>query len=109
MASFSFLKKIKSFSNIPYIRLFYLYRGQVFALFLLSLFSSSWLLAAPYISSLFIDKAFLNKDIGNFLNYIFLSAVLFLISILFKTGEDILKNKVAVKLKFDLTNKRIAA
>lgn len=107
MANLSFLKKIKLFSNIPCMRLFYLYRGQVFSLSLLSLFSSSWLLAAPYVSRLFIDKAFLNKDIGNFLNYIFLSAVLFLISMLFKTGENILKNKITIKLKFDLTNKFI--
>lgn len=107
MTRYSFFKKIKLFSNSPYVRLFNLYKGQVFALFLLSLFSSSWLLTAPYISRLFIDKAFLNKDIGNFINYIFLSVVIFIISMLFKTGETVLKNKVTVKLKFDLTNKFI--
>ncbi len=107
MVKISFFKKNKLFFKSPYIRLFYLHKGQVFGLFSLSLLSSSWLLAAPYISRLFIDKAFLNKDIGNFINYIFLSAVLFIISMLFKTGETVLKNKVTVKLKFDLTNKFI--
>ena len=41
------------------------------------------------------------------MNYTFLSAALFLISVLFKTGENILKNKIVIKLKLDLTNKLI--
>ena len=93
--------------NSHFLKLCYLYRKQIFILFLLSLLSSSFILIGPYFSKLFIDKAFINKDLSKFLNLSILGAIIFIFSILIKVAGDIIKNKIAIKLRLDLANKFI--
>ncbi len=93
--------------NSRFLKLFCFYRKQIFILFLLSLFSSSFFLIMPYFSKLFIDKAFINRDINKFLNLSILGAAVFIFSTLIKVIGDIVKNKIAIKLRLNLANKFI--
>lgn len=88
-----------------FFRVYFLYRKQIFILFLLNLFSSSFLLISPAIGRLFIDQAFINKNFKIFLNLSVWGAFIFIFSVLVKAGADTLKNKIAVKLKLSLTSR----
>jgi len=84
-----------------------LYKRQILALFFLSFLSSLFFLAGPYFSKLFIDKAFLGKDLGKFLSLSFWGAVVFVFSTLFTLAGDIVKNRISVKLRLNLSHKLI--
>lgn len=90
--------------NIKFLRF---YKKQILALVLLILLSSGLSLIGPYLSKLFIDEAFINKNLGKFLNLSILGIVLFIFSALFKATADIVKNRIAVKLKLNLATKFI--
>jgi len=103
-----FLNKIKFFGKSSHwIRFILIYKKQVLLLFLLSLFSSCLALVTPYLSKLFIDQAFINKDFAKFLNLSVLGAGIFIFTMLFKAIEDIVRNRIAIKLKFNLARKFI--
>lgn len=104
-----FLNKIKFFGkNSHWIRFIVIYKKQVLLLFLLSLFSSCFILLTPYFSKLFIDQAFINKDFAKFLKLSILGAVVFIFTMLVKTIEDIVKNRIAIKLKLNLAKKFVS-
>lgn len=86
-------------------RLISLYRRQILILFFLNLVSSSFFLAAPYLSKLFMDNAFLKRDLAVFLNLSLLGAAVFLFSTSVKAVGDIIKNRIAIKLRLNLANK----
>lgn len=90
-----------------FIKFFFPYKKQILLLFLLSLFSSSLALTGPYLSKLFIDKAFIDKNLAKFLNLSILGAVLFVFSMLVKVAGDIVKNRIAIKLKLNLARRFI--
>ncbi|MDD5059677.1 MAG: ABC transporter ATP-binding protein [Candidatus Omnitrophica bacterium] len=83
------------------------YRKQILVLFLLSFISSGFPLVIPYISKLFIDKVFIAKEFNKFWTLSFLGLGLFFLSVLVKAISNIVKNKIAVKLRFNLSNKFI--
>lgn len=92
----------------PYFRKFILfYKKQILVLFLLSLFSSCLVLATPYLSKLFIDQAFIDKNFAKFLNLSILGAAIFIFSMLVKATGDIVKNRIAIKLKLNLAGRFI--
>lgn len=91
----------------PFIKFILLYKRQVIILFFLGLFSSSLTLATPYLSRLFIDKAFIDRNIGKFFNLSVMGAGLFIFSLLAKIIEDIIKNRLAIKLNLGLANRFI--
>jgi len=80
------------------------YKRQILTLFFLSLFSASFGLFIPYISKLFIDKAFINKNAHNFIKLSIVSAVLFLISTLMNLIANVVKNRISVRIKLDLAS-----
>lgn len=80
-------------------------RKQILVLFLLSFFSSSLALASPYLSKLFIDRAFIARNFDKFINLSVLGAGIFIFSVMVTAVESIIKNKIAVKLKLDLTGR----
>jgi len=98
---------INIIKNSRFLKLFYLYKKKIFILFILSLFSSSFVLIGPYFSKLFIDKAFINRDLSKFLNLSILGAAVFIFSTLARLAEDIIKNKIAIKLRLNLAGKFI--
>ena len=103
-----FLKRFKSSKNNSFFIKFLLYyKKQILVLFLLSLFSSSLSLITPYLSKLFIDQAFINKNFTKFLNLSILGAGIFIFSMLVKVSGDIVKNRIAIKLKLNLANRFI--
>jgi len=89
------------------LKLFFLYRRQILVLSLLSLFSYSFFIAVPYISKLFIDKAFIAKDMSKFISLSVLGAIIFIFSTLVSVFNDSVKKKSSVKLKLSLTGKFI--
>jgi len=74
---------------------------------LLGVFSSTFAIIGPYLSKLFIDKAFINKDLAKFLNLSIWSAGIFIVSSFFKAVSDIVKNRISIKLKFNLSDRFI--
>jgi subfamily B ATP-binding cassette protein MsbA len=80
------------------------YKRQVLTLFFLSLFSASFGLIIPYISKLFIDKAFVDKNAHNFIKLSIVSAGLFLISTVMNLIASVVKNRISVRIKFDLAS-----
>ncbi len=100
-------EKRSLFRNQYFLRFINSYKKKILVLFLLNLISSTFILAAPYISKLFIDQAFINKNLGKFLNLSILGVALFAFSILITVIRDIAKNKTGIKLKFKLTNQLI--
>ncbi len=83
------------------------YKRQIFILTLLGLVSSCFFLATPYLSKLFIDKAFLDKDFAKFLNLSIWGVGLFIVTTLVRIIQDVIKNKISIKLKLSLTNRFI--
>ncbi|MCX5694551.1 MAG: ABC transporter ATP-binding protein [Candidatus Omnitrophica bacterium] len=84
-----------------------IYKKEIVFLSLLSLISSSFVLLVPYFSKLAMDNAFLTRNFSVLLNLSFLGVAAFLFSTLIGILSDILKNKFAIKLKINLTNKFI--
>jgi len=102
------LKQVKSFFNSTFFFNFVLhYKKQIAILFLLNLFSSLFFLSSPYLSKLFIDNAFINKNLQNFLKISVLGAFIFIFSTFIQVVGDIIKNKINIKLKLDLSNRFI--
>jgi len=97
----SYLKNFKSFSRKlpPY------YKKNVTVLVLLQLISSSFLLISPFLSKLYMDDAFLARNFGKFIHISVWAAGIFLVSTLFSVWENIVKNKLTIKLKFDFVDK----
>jgi ATP-binding cassette, subfamily B, multidrug efflux pump len=83
------------------------YTKQVFFLVLLKLISGSFLLISPFLSKLYVDDAFLVKNFSKFLQISFWGIALFILSTLFLALEEVLKNKLKVKLKLNLANQFI--
>jgi len=80
------------------------YKKAIFVLFFLSLISSSFLLISPYISKLVIDQAFLQNNMGRFVRLSVVGAVLFILSILCKVVNDVIRNRISVTLRLSLAN-----
>ncbi|MDD5477771.1 MAG: ABC transporter ATP-binding protein [Candidatus Omnitrophica bacterium] len=103
-----FLNRFKLFRNNQLLAKFiFFYRKRILVLFLLGLFSSSLALITPYLSKLFIDKAFIARNFDKFLNLSIVGAAIFIFTISVKAAEDIIKNKIAIKLKLDLAGRFI--
>ena len=100
MINFKDLKPI--FSKFP-LR----YTKQILFLSLLSLISSSFLLVSPFLSKLFMDDAFLARNLSRFLHLSVWGVVIFALSTLFKVVEDVVENKIAIKLKLNFTDRFI--
>lgn len=92
-------KRIRAFAR--------LYRRQILTIFFLGVLSSSFFLIGPYFSKLFIDKAFINKDLAKFLNLSIWGAGVFVVSAFFKALSDIIRNKISIKLKLNLSDRFI--
>jgi ATP-binding cassette subfamily B protein len=90
-----FLKSILSFKK------------QILILFLLGLFSSGFVLLVPYISKLFIDKAFIEKDFAKFLKLSMLGAVIFIFSTLLGVLNDVITERMEITFKVNLARKFI--
>lgn len=95
------------YKNSLFIKFLFPYKKQILVLFLLSLFSSSLSLITPYLSKLFIDKAFIDRNLTKFLNLSILGAVLFVFSMSVKAAGDIVKNRITIKLKLNLAGRFI--
>ncbi len=93
--------------NSRFLKLLSYYKRHIFILFLLNLFSSLFLLAAPYFSKLFVDNAFLARDFSKFLNFSIVGVAIFVFSTLAKMIEDIVKNRISIRLKLNLTDRFI--
>ncbi|MEK6728350.1 MAG: ABC transporter ATP-binding protein [Candidatus Omnitrophota bacterium] len=103
-----FLNRFKpSANNLRFLKFLSCYKRQILILFLLSLVSSSFFLIGPFLSRLFIDKAFIGRDIAKFLNLSILGAVVFFFSTLVKAVADFVKNRIDIKLKLNLADKFI--
>jgi ABC-type multidrug transport system fused ATPase/permease subunit len=83
------------------------YTKQLIFLVLLELVSSSFLLVSPFLSKLYMDDAFLARNFNRFVHISAWGAVIFILSTLFLVLEDIVKNKISVKLKINFVNKFI--
>ena len=92
---------------IQRLRFFAPYRKRIILLGILEIFSASFLLAGPYFSKLYIDKAFLNKNMHAFLKITGFGAVLFLLSILARVIRDITKKDTALKMNVSVSKKFI--
>jgi len=99
----AYLKNFKSFFKKlpPY------YTKQIIFLVLLKLVSGSFLLVSPFLSKLYMDDAFLVKNFSKFLHISVWGAAIFILSALFLALENIVKNKMMIKLKLSLVNKFI--
>lgn len=98
-----YLKNLKSFFR----KLPIYYTKQVLLLALLKLFSSSFILISPFLSKLYMDDAFLVKNFSKFLNISVWGVVILILSTLFLVFEDIIKNKLLIKLKINFANRFI--
>ena len=94
-------------NNLRFFKFLSCYKKQILILSLLSLVSSSFFLIGPFLSRLLIDKAFIGRDIGKFLNLSILGAIVFIFSALVKTVADFVKNRIDIKLKLNLADKFI--
>lgn len=104
----TFLKKFKVPKiNLSSLKFPLIYKRQIIILFLFSLVSSGFFLIGPYLSKLFIDKAFIGRNLDKFLSLSVLGVLVFIFSTLVKAAEDIIKNRLTVKLKLDLANRFI--
>lgn len=104
----AFINRFKFFrNNQPLAKFIFFYRKRILVLFLLSVFSSSLSLITPYLSKLFIDKAFIARNFDKFLDLSILGAAIFIFTMSVKAAEDIIKNKIAIKLKLDLAGRFI--
>lgn len=104
----AFLNRFKFFRNNHLLAKFiFFYRKRIFILFLLGLFSSSLALITPYLSKLFIDKAFIARNFDKFLNLSIWGAAVFIFTMSVKAAEDIIKNRIAIKLKLNLAGRFI--
>lgn len=98
---------MKDIHSLGFFKLAFLYKRQILILFLLSLISSSFFLIGPYLSSLFIDKAFIDRNLGKFLNLSIFAVSLFIFSTLIKAAADLVKNRIAIKLNLNLASRFI--
>jgi len=101
------MSRIKALRSWGILRLSVLYRKNIFILFFISFFSSAFLLFGPYLSKLFIDNSFLNKDLNAFIKFSVIGAAIFLFSTIFGIIENIVKNRINVKIKLKLAEKFI--
>lgn len=90
-----------------FLKFSFLYKKQIFALFLLSLSSCLFFLVSPYLSKLFMDEAFISRNLKKFFNLSFLGVAIFIFSTVIKVVGDIIRNRITIKLKLNLTNKFI--
>lgn len=104
-----FFKRFKlPFVNIPRLLEFsFFYRKQIVTLFLLSLFSSAFFLIGPYLSKLFMDEAFIGRNLKKFLNLSCFGVIIFIFSTAIRVFGDIVRNRIAIKLRLSLTSKFI--
>ncbi len=83
------------------------YKKEILLLTFLGLLSSLFVLAAPYISKLFVDTAFINKDMARFLNLSFIGGAIFIFSTAVRTFANIARNRIMIKLRFGLSRRFI--
>lgn len=103
-----FLNRFKFFRNNQLlVKFVFFYRKRILVLFLLGLFSSGLALVTPYLSKLFIDQAFIDKNFAKFISLSIFGAGVFVSTILVKIAGDIVKNRTAIKLKLDLSGRFI--
>lgn len=81
-----------------------MYKKTIIILFILNLCSAGFVLVAPYFSKLYIDKAFLEKNIPEFFIISAFGAAVFLFSTFFNFAQSIAEMKYGVKLKFQLAS-----
>lgn len=96
----------KAINNIDLKKIYSLigsHRKEVIFLTFLSLLSSLFMVAAPYISKLFVDTAFIKKDIVRFINLSVISGAIFIFSTAVRIFTDVARNRITIKLKFRLS------
>lgn len=81
------------------------YKKSISILFVFQLFSSLFLLVSPYISKLFIDQAFLGKDIGRFLYLSVVGGVLFVLSTAFTTLARVFERRIGITVQLNLARR----
>lgn len=97
------LKEYKgNMHNHPIIKFTILFKKQIFILYIFNLLSSSLLIIGPYLSKLFIDIVFINKNLNKFWELSILGGVLFILCLLIKFSGDIVRNKISVKIELNL-------
>ncbi len=87
---------------MSFARLVMRYRMQVIWLCLLEVGASSFVVAAPYFSKLFIDQAFLNRDFGRFLHISLWGAVLFAASLSISCVRSVIKHRLEIILPLEV-------
>jgi len=83
------------------------YPGQLWLLVFLKLISASFLLVAPFLSKLYMDEAFLSENFGKFLVISVFGIGVFILSTVFLALEDLARNRLMMRLKFNFANKLI--
>ncbi|MGD0336682.1 MAG: ABC transporter ATP-binding protein [Candidatus Omnitrophota bacterium] len=89
------------------LRFFLPYRRRIILLIGLEILSAAFLLAGPYFSKFYIDKAFLNKNMAAFLKITIFGAAVFLVSSVATLTRDIIKKKSSSRIKINLAGKFI--
>ncbi|MBN1492827.1 MAG: ABC transporter ATP-binding protein [Candidatus Omnitrophica bacterium] len=89
------------------LKVFYAYKRNIIILFLFGLVNSIFYLVGPLISKLFIDKAFLTKDIDTFLDISVVGVIVFLFSMFVGVMRDVIKNRISIKIRLNIADKYI--
>ena len=80
------------------------YKSFIFPLFIIGFISSLFRIALPYLSKYLIDASFLKKDMSVFIKISIASAILFLVSVIFRGIEGVVRNRMQVKIKYRISN-----
>ncbi|MDP2941267.1 MAG: ABC transporter ATP-binding protein [Candidatus Omnitrophota bacterium] len=98
--------KIKLFLSRA--RFFLPFRKSILALFFLNMMGFIFSLASPYLSKLYIDKSFLQRNLAEFIRLTVISGVLFVISVAFGLAANFIRNRITIKVKLALAGRFIA-
>ena len=80
------------------------YKRHIFPLFAIGFISSSFRIALPYLSKYLIDASFLKRDMTAFSKVSAASVLIFLVSLIFKGVEGIVRNRVQVEIKHGISS-----
>lgn len=90
------------------IRYFLPFRKYIIALFFLNIFGFAFSLIGPFLSKLFIDKSFIQRNLSEFIRLSLISAGLFIFSTVFGLVTGVIRNKIGIKVKLALADRFIA-
>ncbi len=88
-------------------RFFLPFRKSILVITFLNLLGFAFSLVSPYLSKLFIDKSFLERNLSEFIHLSVISAGLFIFSLVFGTITNIILNRVTIKVKLSLASRFI--